>query len=322
MKPAYSISLMARVIYNLHALNNETSEGNRTLIRNVGLVVPSPDDQAPEFVHVNAISGSMFRHIFETHLRSLALDMKLGISSACVSGHPFRIWGDREFQKFLQQSPEISLIYDMLLSCTVSDICGLMGLTQDIQIKRHSLLHVGWISGLPEITKSQYHQFLRSQPLHILADEPQTLMPYSKGTASGIYAIGLQAEVPRIGYNDMTEQYPNNENISINRQGRMQAMLLALAYTLLQPLGASVTSQLPHVIGVEGMFIVSSLYTKAPLVSPQLADYRMRAEKQRELATRIAEPDSMVSYPFETGEELLETAFKIAEDFEAAMYTK
>ncbi|GEM_PF-6987713 len=313
MKPAYSISFMARATYNLHALNNEKTDGNSTLIRNVGIVVPNSDDNRKEYEIVNAISGNMFRHIFSSHLVNVARDMGLQISRPAIDGHPQRIWADLEFQDFLKGSPSIDEIYDKLLTCTLTDICGMATLEEEIQVTRHSLLHMGWVTGLPEITKSTLHQFLRARP----KDRSIKPMPFSKGTASGIYAIELHAEIPRIGYNDKAQTYP----APIDRQGRLRALLVALAYSVLQPLGASIASQLPHVLGVEGLFVVSSLYAKAPLVSPLNVDYRIRAEKQRELLSQISDnPDSMMSFRFDTGEELLESAFEIANNFEPAEY--
>ncbi|MEM9955026.1 MAG: hypothetical protein AAF846_25685 [Chloroflexota bacterium] len=317
MRPAYSVSFMARATYNLHALNNEKSEGNKVLIRNVGLVVPSENSDEYELAKVNGISGNMFRYIYSGHLANVAQDMSLKISKACIQHHPERIWADTEFQDFLKDKPTTDEIYDQVLGCTVTDICGMMALDSSIQIKRHSMLHAGWISGLPHITKSEFHQFLRAEP----NDQSLKPMPFTKTTASGVYAIAVQAEIPRIGYNDKRQAYPNNEKISVNRQGRFKALLLALAYSVLQPLGASLASQLPHVIGVEGLFIVSSLHTKAPLVSPLMNDYRMRAEKQRILISQLFDqPESMTSYPFETGEEMLEQVLEIANYFEPAKY--
>ncbi|MEL6407976.1 MAG: DevR family CRISPR-associated autoregulator [Chloroflexota bacterium] len=313
MKPAYSITCMARATYNLHALNNEESDGNRTLIRNVGIVVPNSDDNRKEYETVNAISGNMFRYIFSSHLANIALDMGLQISKSAVDGHPERIWADKKFQAFLEEDPSIDEVYDKLLTCIATDICGMATLESTIQVTRHSLLHVGWISGLPEITKSDFKQLLRARP----PDQSIKPMPFEKSTASGVYAIAVQVEVPRIGYNDKTQTYVP----SVDRHGRLKALLLALSYSIVQPLGASIASQLPHVLGIEGLFVVSSLHSKAPLVSPLDANYRIRAEKQRALLSQISDDqDSMMSFHFDTGEQLLESAFEIANNFEPAKY--
>src|SRR5260221_12382657 len=66
----HSVSICGRVILDLHALNNEGSEGNQLNTRQVYIVTGS--GRQPVQAHVNAISGDMLKHIQSGHFLRLS----------------------------------------------------------------------------------------------------------------------------------------------------------------------------------------------------------------------------------------------------------
>ena len=82
-------------------------------------------------------------------------------------------------------------------------------------------------------------------------------------------------DVGAIGYNDIRGAYPDEvENydgsatVMVDREARLRAALLALAQTLLQPKGALTSTQLPHVLDLDGFISVSSSAAAAPADQP------------------------------------------------------
>jgi len=92
----YSLSLCGRLTLDLHALNNEGTEGNQMLTRQVTIV-----DDTGTLHTVNAISGDMMKHIQAEHLLYAALADNLPVSAPCRRLDPNRIAADREFIKRL-----------------------------------------------------------------------------------------------------------------------------------------------------------------------------------------------------------------------------
>jgi CRISPR-associated protein Cst2 len=321
MKNACSISVMARITLNLHALNNEETDGNSTLLRNVGIVLPqNSSDDVPQYKKVNAISGQMSKHMFEVAFRRVALDMKLPVNHASETGHPERIWGDPEFQSFAAKAKNLADVYDAVLSCCLTDVCGMMALEKGRQIKRKSLVEFGWMFGLPSVTQFQSHNFTRNQPANLEGADAQ--MIFNKQIASGIYALTSRINLNGIGYNYLSQNYPDEvSGIQIDRKARMDAVLTALGQFLIQPEGAGTSTQLPQFLNAEGMICLSSVRTPPPLVSPQSDDYISTIEQLINTNRRLFGDESMHIYPFTSAVELMEQILTIQEEFEPGSIT-
>ena len=72
--------------------------------------------------------------------------------------------------------------------------------------------------------------------------------------SSGVYAFVAHLDACAIGFNDASQQYPIGLE---ERTARLRAALLALAQTLLHPKGALTSTQLPHVLDLEGFVSIS-----------------------------------------------------------------
>jgi CRISPR-associated protein Cst2 len=74
----HSLSISGIVTMNMHALNNEGSEGNTMMTRMVEIVDASGKNHT-----VNAVSGDMFKHIQAEHLFMEAKSNNLPLCSGC-----------------------------------------------------------------------------------------------------------------------------------------------------------------------------------------------------------------------------------------------
>lgn len=294
-----SLSIACRVMMDLHALNNEGSESNRLMTRQVGIVTPGQDENGETLYQratVNAISGDMNKHIFADHFRHIALDQNLPLCPACVDLDPARMMGNPGFEDWVRDTNEGQEVVDRLLSCALDDVCGILITAGGNSIKRKSAVEFGWTVGLPEITEVQEFIHARHAVRRItrtkgsskeaLEEKEANLgqMVFNRPASSGVYAFVAHLDTGAIGFNDIHGEYPEqvpdwsgDSTVVVDRSARLRATLMALAQTLLHPTGALTSTQLPHLLEVEGFLSVSTSAASAPLISPLVDDYVDRA---------------------------------------------
>jgi len=90
-----SLSICGRITLDMHSLNNEGSEGNQVLTRQVTIV-----DANGDIATVNAVSGDMLKHIQAEHFWQIATEETLPLSSDV--NHPNRVGVSPEFRKLLE----------------------------------------------------------------------------------------------------------------------------------------------------------------------------------------------------------------------------
>lgn len=346
-----TISLACRVVLDMHALNNEGSESNRLMTRQVGIVRPALDEGGAAAYRrdvVNAISGDMNKHIFADAFRNAALDLGLPLNTYSQALDPARIMADPAFLAYVEgdkdgkNKPEADQVIDALLTCSLTDVCGIMITAGGQSIKRKSAVEFGWTIGIPEIT--QVEEFIHAR--HAITRLTRTKataestkeereqasaergantgqMIFNRPASSGVYAFVAHVDVGAIGFNDATQQYPEYVgNTVIDRAGRLRATLLALAQTVLHPKGALTSTQFPHVVDVEGFISTSESGAAAPLISPLNDDYIARAERTAGLLNRLHGRDTVRVNAFAGGEGLLEQIADILERYEPGKYTR
>jgi CRISPR-associated protein Cst2 len=162
-------------------------------------------------------------------------------------------------------------VVDRLLTCTLDDMEGNL-ITEGQSTPRKSVVEFGWAVGLPDaVTTDQY--------FHVKYDPDRKEIPSDKseresnlGQAifhrpanSGQYAIVVNIEAQRIGYNDISQKYTVEEG---ERSKRLAALLQSVAYTFVQPNGAMRNTQNPHIVDVCGALAYSTGPAPAPLLSP------------------------------------------------------
>ncbi|WP_031460425.1 DevR family CRISPR-associated autoregulator [Chloroflexus sp. MS-G] len=277
MKPMFSLSIAARAVLNLHSLNNEGGEGYQIQTRMVNVFADG------RLHSVNAISGDMFKHIQSEHLHRLAVQAGLPLSIGARLFNANRINYDLDIDKgFLNQlkkaksnAAELDLI---LQRCAVTDMAGALITAENRSLPRKSVVEFGWVVGVPGSVKtdSYFHVKFESERGGGSAgvDESGSITgkqtPFHRPASSGVYAIVVQVEAARVGFNDISQRYAIDAE---QRQKRLRALLESVLYTFIEPAGAMRTAQNPHILDVSGVISVSSNVLPAPCISPLKDDF-------------------------------------------------
>ncbi len=306
----YSLSICGRVILDMHSLNNEGGEGNQTMTRMVTIVHKS--NGKPKLTSVNAISGDMFKHIQAEHLYHLAKG-NMPLCAGCERFSGSRILDDAEFMAEVATKrtgkswkyDDAQVIDAMLKKCAIDDMEGILlaqerGKTQASEeeeaeddggkgkkgrkkgrpVPRKSVAEFGWVVGIPEDsegqqltkTESYFHVRYASDLGGEDADQPIFHRPAN----SGVYAVGANFEMARIGYNDKSQKYALSPE---ERIPRYKAFLESILYTFVEPNGAMRGTQNPHILGFEGVATVSAQVVPAPMLSALDDGYREEVKR-------------------------------------------
>ena len=155
----HSLSISGIVTMNLHALNNEGSEGNTMMTRMVEIV-----DATGKNHTVNAVSGDMFKHIQAEHLFMEVKETNsanLPLCEACKTFDANRICADETFTKktFKDGSLDSEILSEAIKKCIIDDAEGIL-ITSEIggkgrSISRKSTIEFGWVVGCPDNTRTE-----------------------------------------------------------------------------------------------------------------------------------------------------------------------
>jgi CRISPR-associated protein Cst2 len=301
----YSLSICAQATFNMHSLNNEGGEGNQIQTRMVNIV--GADGQLH---NVNAISGDMFKHIQAEHLHRLALAAQLPLSAGARAFNANRVNFDIDAQNDLftaltsaaGDSAELDVI---LQRCAVTDLEGILVTAGKRSLPRKSVVEFGWVVGVPEQveTDSYFHvKYVADRSAGARqrtetdegreANVGQSI--FHRPASSGIYAIVLNLEAARVGFNDLAQSYAISEE---ERQTRLQVLLESVLYTFIEPAGAMRSTQNPHIVNLTGAITISRDVAPAPCISPLKPDF-VKDIQQVALALNTLRPDAIEVKPF------------------------
>ncbi|MBI1880822.1 MAG: DevR family CRISPR-associated autoregulator [Chloroflexi bacterium] len=271
----YSLSICGRATLNLHSLNNEGGEGNQIQTRMVDIV-----GSDGRLYNVNAISGDMFKHIQAEHLYHTGRG-QLPLCKACQQFDANRISADPDFREFLKgktKPTQVEVLNRLIQTCAMDDLEGNLITEGGFSTPRKSVVEFGWVVGVPEVTRSdqyfhvKYVPDRREKPTDKEEREGNLGQSiFHRPASSGVYAAIAHAEIVRIGYNDISQNYVLD---TIARQARYKALLESLIYTFVEPNGAMRNTQLPHMVNFEGVVSYTTAILPAPTVSPLNENYR------------------------------------------------
>ncbi len=269
------IAVSALATINLHSLNNEGAEGNYLQTRQVQIV-----DEAGELQTVNAISGDMFKHIQAAHLQSIAVDEGLSLCDGCKKLDANRVGADTEFAAaFEKDATDSEILTGAVRHCVIDDLEGIL-ITSEVggkkrSIGRKSVVEIGWLVGRPESTRTEsfFHVKYVPEGRGKGAGESGNLGQniFHRPASSGQYAVVMNADLYRVGYNDITQERVLDDD-EINR--RTKALLQSILFAFLKPSGAHRNTQHPHITGLEGCITLSYGSYPAPVASPLNPKYR------------------------------------------------
>jgi len=253
---------------NMHALNNEGTEGNTMMTRMVEIV-----DNNGKPHTVNAVSGDMFKHIQAEHLFNEAKSKKLPLCKGCEVFDANRICADESFTKkdgFTKETRDSEILEEAIKRCVVDDAEGIL-ITSNIgkkrSIARKSAIEFGWVVGYPENTKTESYFHAKYVPegrgKGSGAGENLGQNIFHRPASSGQYAVVVNVDCYKIGRNDITLEYVE----SVDRQARIKTLLISLLNTFVKPTGAHRNTQHPHILDFSGVVATSSSTLPAPVIS-------------------------------------------------------
>lgn len=272
MDSLYSISISARATLDLHSLNNEGGEGNQIQTRMVNIV-----DQTGRLQNVNAISGDMYKHIQSDHLIRRVLAAGLPLCAGCLEFNANRINADRDFLTRTAALNDAELLGEMLRTCAVDDMAGILITEGKRSLPRKSVVEFGWVVGLPDAvtTDSYFHVKYANERSEGKRKEDRDSTEntgsnlgqaiFHRPASSGVYAAICHIDLARIGFNDITQSYAID---AAQRAARAKVLLESVLFTFIEPNGAMRTTQAPHLVNFQGVVSFSKASVPAPTVSP------------------------------------------------------
>ncbi|GHO49675.1 DevR family CRISPR-associated autoregulator [Ktedonospora formicarum] len=291
-----SLSIAARMTLNVHSLNNEGGEGNQIQTRMIDIV---GEDNVLH--NVNAISGDMLKHVLMEHYYRRAKEEHISLCTSCQRFNVNRINADDTFLKKTKGIKDADFIDQLLQHCAMDDIGGILVTEEKRSVPRKSICEFGWVVALPELsrTESYFHVKYASErgenkrkedandQEKTGANRGQNI--FHRPASSGVYAFVCHLELGRIGYNDITQSYAISEE---ERQKRAALLLEGVMYSFLELNGAMRSTQLPHLVALEGFISTSDSAIPAPLLSPLMGgsdrEHRFAYRKQaQEIATAL-----------------------------------
>jgi CRISPR-associated protein Cst2 len=272
----YSISISARAVLDMHSLNNEGGEGNQIQTRMVNII--GGDGQLH---NVNAISGDMFKHIQAEHLHRLAVSAGLPLSEGARTFNANRVNFDidagNELQDAITAAANDAAKLDVILQrCAVTDMEGTLVTAGGQSLPRKSVVEFGWVVGIPDYVETDSYFHVKYSSDRSAGAREKASGEESRGAnvgqaifhrpaSSGVYAIVLNLEAARVGFNDLAQRYAIDPAA---RQARLKALLESVLHTFIEPSGAMRSTQNPHIVGFEGVVTVSHDVVPAPCISP------------------------------------------------------
>ena len=187
----------------------------------------------------------------------------------------------------------------MLQVCAIDDVAGIL-VTEKRSLPRKSVAEFGWVLGVPEkvLTNSYFHvKYASERSAEQRAEDTNAQKTganlgqsiFHRPASSGIYAIVCHLELARIGYNDIKQKYAMDDT---TRKERAALLWESLLYTFLELNGAMRSTQLPHLVALEGVITTSSSTIPAPLISPLLGKNDDPEESRKQYREQV---DGLVS---------------------------
>lgn len=305
----YSVAIAAQATLNMHSLNNEGGEGNQIQTRMVNII--GADGQLH---NVNAISGDMFKHIQTEHLHRLSVTADLPLSTGALTMNANRINIDEEFLEGIVTRSNAEAVDQLIQRCAITDMAGTLvtkdGAGKNRSLPRKSVVEFGWVVGIPGNveTDSYYHIKFESErgDNSAAVDESGTISgkqtPFHRPASSGVYAIVLNLEIARIGFNDISQRYAIDDT---QRTARMKVLLESVLHSFIEPAGAMRSTQNPHIVDVQGVVAISRDVVPAPCISPLKPSFVTEIDKVAASLNRMR-PNAIEVKPFASLGELAE----------------
>jgi len=269
------LSIGARLIINVEALNAVETVGNVTKHRRAPMIVPEATGY--RLVYVPAASGESLANAFQRNLVEAVKQIYAKDKVPC----PLTPWDERcEFVKFMDRqhlTPSLSSIVDSIgkeplmelkhrfektaiQESIVADVGGFLYAEEDLPVKRTSRVQFGYMLPVYDAVEhvaveAQFHARHVPSEMGTGGQRPAQMIYYTE-TASAVYGITINVDVDGIGKASLVKV---SEVVSDDeRRRRLKATLYALAGLFVgEGFGAKLSRFLP-VRSVESMVAVIS----------------------------------------------------------------
>ncbi len=135
---------------------------------------------------------------------------------------------------------------------------------------------------------------------------------FHRPASSGRYAIVLNTDLCRIGFNDITREYSINLE---ERKKRAIVVLKSILATFLKPEGAHRNTQNPHIVNFQGCITASSTMLPAPTVSALNDKYLVEIGNICNTLNELS-PNSITKREFNSLQEFVSTIKEIIDSLE------
>lgn len=283
------LAIMLLITLEGEALNNEGNIGNTLQPRQIELSDGSVRD---------AISGEMFKHFHSKNLRLLAEDNEL--CETC------KIFSPMKNGKIKIKDKDLSESGNRVKECIVDDVEGFMNAGKGNNEKRTSCIKFSWaiargendyqsmlhnrVDPTDKNNKSKNEQIVNdSESIDTTSDantnkNQNTQMIFYRPIRSNEYALTIQIDLDRIGFDDEKLKDAVSEEIKKRRQSMC---LKAVKNMFLDIEGALCSTRLPHLRDIEGIIVNKT--DKNEVLSKYSALNEDFIEKNKKLSTNSIE---------------------------------
>jgi CRISPR-associated protein Cst2 len=169
-----------------------------------------------------------------------------------------------------------------------------------MNLARKSAVEFGWLVGIPEQVEGGNYFHVKLTPGSVAKGSGEASNVgqniFYRPANSGAYAVVLNVDLFKVGYNNLTKTYAlSNEDI----KKRYQALLKSILNTFIMPKGAMRNTQNPHIVNFEGIISTSTQIVPAPSVSAINDEYTSEIKKISENLNKIY-TNSIENYEFNT----------------------
>jgi len=244
------LSVAAKLVLNVHDLNNEGSVGQSLDIRQIRMV----DENGNPLPEMPAVSGRMMKHWHLEHMRRKALEDNLPLCDTCKAGQP-----DRQ----TAATDELEAINN----CVVCDVHGFLSTEKMANApRRSSCVSFSWllpVLGTNPTSKQVIHSRVASGTQALAATQETAQMIFYKSYASGVFTFVAGVDLNRIG------STIDNRRIKGDTKTRCSLAVQSLLPVVLGAFGASQSHALPHTRCLGLLVALSTTKKPVPnLISP------------------------------------------------------
>ena len=249
------LSVAAKLVLNVHDLNNEGSVGQSLDIRQIRMV----DENGNPLPEMPAVSGRMMKHWHLAHMFRAESELPEETRKLC---------GDCKLQE-PERTPANE--EDGIKACIICDAHGFLSAEKQEAVeggkkvipRRTSCASFSWL--LPVLNAAPVAKQVLHSRVTSPASEKQSQMPFHKSYASGIYAFITAVDLGRVGVTIDARKV-----ISDDEQKRRQRIVVeSLLPVILGAFGASQSHALPHTRCLGLLAALSTTERPVPnLISP------------------------------------------------------